>query len=287
MSIFGNFGNGARETIRLGRGVVVLWVADIFFALLGVLPLAFLIDKELGHSFWGNGVRGFDFLWLGEAVYKYRNLPPVLAGWFLGVAGLFFIASVFLNGGIVGRLAAGERLTPAGFFGDCGRFFWRFVRLFLLSLPVYLIFLGLISRLLSAALKPVYDSAATEWTSLVVSNLQFLVVVLVFSMFQMLFDYTKVRLAVDDSYQVLRSFGRTVGFLLQNFGRAWGTYLLVSVFFCLGFVVFLNILKLIPGHGLVPAGLGFLCSQGFVLFRLWTRVQYFATAFVVDRDRRR
>ena len=287
MSIFGIFGGGARETVRLGRALVILWVANVFFSLLGVLPLAFLIDREIGHSFWGTSVRGFDFLWLGEVLYKFRDLPPVLAGWFLGVAGLFFIASVFLTGGVVGRLVAGERVTPAGFFGDCGRFFWRFVRLFLLSLPFYFVVLSLFSRLLSAALKSVYDSAATEWTTLIVSNLQFLAVLLVFSIVQMLFDYTKVRLAVDDSYQVLRSLGRTVGFLLQNFGRTWGAYLLVSLVFGLGFVVFINVLKLIPNRGLVPAALGFLWSQGFVLFRLWTRVQYFATAFIVDRERRR
>jgi hypothetical protein len=281
------FGLGTRETTRLGRAVFVLWVADILFALLAVLPLAFLIDRELAHSFWGSQVRGFDFLWIGEALYGYQNLPPVLAGWSLGAAGLFFLVSVFLNGGVVGRLAAGERVTPAGFFGDCGRFFWRFVRLFLLSLPVYIVVLALFSRLLSAALKSVYDNAATEWTTLIASNLQFLVVVLVFSIIQMLFDYTKVRLVVDDSYQVLRSLGRTTGFILRNFGRAWGTYLLVSLVFGFGFFVFVKVIEVIPGRGLIPAALGFLWSQAFVLFRLWTRVQYFATAFIIDRDRRR
>jgi len=287
MGIFGTFGQGVRETIRLGRAVFILWVANMFFALLAVLPLAFLINRELAPSFWGKDVRGFDFLWLGEAAYKFRTLPPVIAGWLLGAAGLFFVVSIFLNGGVVGRLAAGERVTPAGFFGDCGRFFWRFVRLFLLSLPFYFVVLVFFSRLLAAALKPVTDNAATEWTYIIVSNFQFLVVLLVFSIVQMLFDYTKIRLAVDDSRQVLRSFGRTIGFILRNFGRTWGTYLLVSVFFGLGFVVFLKVLNLIPASGLLPAALGFLWSQGFILFRLWTRVQYFATAFVIDRDRRR
>ncbi len=287
MNIIGIFGHGVRETIRVWRAVIILWFANVIFALLAVLPLAFLIDNELGHSFLGNRVRGFDFLWLGEAVYKFRNLPPVMAGWFLGVAGLFFITSVFLTGGVVGRLVERALVRPAGFFGDCGHFFWRFIRLFLLSLPIYLIFLGLFSRVLSAALKPVSSSAATEWTPLIVSWLEFLVVLLVFSIFQMLFDYTKVRLAADDSRQVLRSFGRTVGFVLGNFRQTWGTYLLVSVFFFLGFVAFHKVLNLLPGYGLVPAILGFLLTQGFVLFRLWTRVQYFATAFVVDRDRRR
>lgn len=287
MSIFGIFGHGARETIRLSRAVIILWAANVFFALLTVLPLAFLIDQELAHSPWGSGVRGFDILWLGEAAYKFRTLPPVIAGVFLGAAGLFFIVSVFLNGGVLGRLAAGARVTPASFFGDCGHFFWRFVRLFFLSLPFYVVVLGFLPRLLSAALKPVTDNAATEWTSIIVSNLQFLVVVLVFSIVQMLFDYTKIRLAVENSYQVLRSFGKTMAFVFRNFGRTWGTYVLVSIFFGLGLVVFLKVLNLIPAYGQVPTALGVLWSQGFILFRLWTRVQYFATAFVIDRDRRR
>lgn len=287
MGIFGIFGNGVRETIRLGRAVIILWVANLLFALLAVLPLAFLINKELAHSLWGNTVRGFDFLWLGEAVYKFRNLPPVMAGWLLGAAGLFFVASVFLSGGVVGRLVERERVTASGFFGDCGHFFWRFARLFLLSLPVYVVVVGSLSRLLSAALKPVYDAAATEWTSIIVSNVKFLIVVLAFSIVQMLFDYTKVRLAAEDSHQVLRSFGRTMGFVFRNFGRTWGAFLLVSVFFGLGFIAFLKVLNVIPGRGLAPAALGFLWSQIFILFRLWTRVQYFATAYIVDRDRRR
>jgi len=286
MGIFGIFGHGTRETVRLGRVIFTLWAANILFSLLAVLPLAWLIDKDLAHSFWGNEVRGFDFLWVGELIYRFRDLPPLLGGWFLGVAGLFFIASVFLNGGVVGRLVERARVTPSVFFSDCGHFFWRFVRLFLLSLPVYIVGIGLVSRILSAALKPIVDSAPTEWVSLIISNLKFLAVVLIFSMIQMLFDYAKVRVVVDNSYQVLRSLGRTVGFLLRNFGLAWGAYLLVSVSFILGFVVFLNVLKFIPNHGLLPAALGFLWSQGFVLFRLWTRVQYFATAFIIDRDRR-
>jgi hypothetical protein len=285
MSIFGIFGGGARETVRVGRAVAILWVANVFFSLLGVLPLAFLIDREIGHSFWGTSVRGFDFLWLGEVLYKFRDLPPVLAGWFLGVAGLFFIASVFLTGGVVGRLVAGESdargslATAAGLLAllvrsSCCRCHSISSSLSSFPAPVRGPEIGLRQR-------------RNGMTTLIVSNLQFLAVLLVFSIVQMLFDYTKVRLAVDDSYQVLRSLGRTVGFLLQNFGRTWGAYLLVSLFFGLGFVVFINVLKLIPNHGLVPAALGFLWSQAFVLFRLWTRVQYFATAFIVDRERRR
>ncbi len=280
MTIFDAVGKGTGLTLRKAKLILYLWLANTAVAVLAAAPFLALMREELGHSLFGRSVRTFDVLWLGEMFYKYQNLAPALIAW-LGLSLLvFLLLSVFLNGGIVGRLVDGEgRTTLSAFFGDCGGFFWRFLRLFLLSFPFTLLALGVFQKIISLAANPLTENARTEWTPLLVSNLRFLAVLLVLSLIHMLFDYARIILVADKEAKVLRALGAAAGFVRKRFFRAWFLYLLLVAVLLCGTVVHFLVSGILPTTDLVGLALGLFWGQLYLVFRIWTRLLVFSSEY--------
>jgi hypothetical protein len=277
MSIFKAIANGMGTTFRKPRLLVILYVVNVLFAAAVALPFLAIVQRELGHSFLGSNVRPADLTWLGEAALKYRSAVPSLTAGVFIAAFLYLALHVFLNGGIVGRLLDREgRSTLAAFAGDCGRYFWRFVRLFLVSLVFYVLTLGIFLRLLSALLEPLKEAALTEWLPLILSNLHFLVALLLLSIVHMIIDYTRIAVVADEERKVLKALRHALTFLKKRFFRAWAIYLLIVGATLAGTVVFTVVLGPLgkPGVALVLAGLAWM--QFYVLFRIWIRTLFVA-----------
>jgi hypothetical protein len=221
---------------------------------------------------------GADILWIGDLVYKYQEATPLLLGWLLGTSCLFLVFLAFLNGGIIGRIASGEeRVTFPGFFGDCGRYFGRFFRVFLVSLAGYFL-LAVVGRIVSVPFRLWSKGASTQWTTLASSSLRLLVFLLLFSIVRMFFDYVKIALVAADSRRVLGTTLRNFGFLGKRFLRAWALFLMVGLVFVIFTLVYLLVAKMLPKSGAGPLLL-FVWQQAYFLARLWTCVLFFATEF--------
>jgi len=279
MPIVKIFGQSLRTTARKARLLAFLWPTYFLFAILISAPFYFLFQSHFSRSLMGEKLlTGMDILWLGDLVYRYQESTPLLLGWVLGTSLLFLVFAAFLNGGIIGRIAAGEeRVTFPGFFGDCGRYFGRFFRVFLVSLAGYFL-LAVVGRIASVPFRLWSKGASTEWTTLASSSLRLLVFLLLFSIVRMFFDYVKVALVSDDSRQVLRTTLRNFGFLGKRFFSAWSLFLLVGLIFILITLVYLTIAKMLPKTGIGPLLL-FLWQQVYFLARLWTCVLFFATEY--------
>jgi len=277
MGIIKAIGNGIATTFRKPRLVAILWIINLLYAAVVVSPLALLVQKELGHSFLGSNVRPFDLQWLGEAVLKYQEALPAMGGGLLLSAVLFLVLYVFLNGGIIGRLLDREgRTTLATFLADCGRYFWRFVRLFLVSLVFLVVTFAVVLRLLSALISSIVENARTEWTSIILSNLHFLVALLLLSVVYMVFDYARIAVVADEEAKVLRALSHALKFLRKRFYRSWAIYLLIAAGFLAGTVLFYAVHGLLAGPTVPFLLLGFFWMQLYIVFRVWTKTLYFA-----------
>jgi hypothetical protein len=276
----GNFkiiGKGVSAVRRNSRMTLWLWLIDFLFGIIVAAPVYFFVNKDFGHSPAGEGLRGMSFTWLGDSIYKYQELLPALAGWVLVPALLFILVSIFLNGGIIGRLAAGEKTTLQGFFADCGKYFGRFFRVFLLSLPVYILVFGGLLKLVSAPFKLWAKNAGGEMPVIIASNLRFLVTILILSIVQMYFDYVKIHLAAREGRKVLAAAAAALSFVGRKFFKAWGLYLLVGLLFVAASVVFIAITNVLPGTGVVALVLGFILAQAYILARIFAKVLFFAS----------
>ena len=280
MGIIRLFGQGFQKTARNGRMLGLLWVVHLLFSLLIVSPFYFLLNSQFSRSLLGERLfAGSEMLWLGDLVYRFQEIQPLLNGFMIGAAILFLLFLVFLNGGIIGRLAAsGEKVTLGNFFGDCGRYFGRLFRVFLIALLGYLLVFGILGRFISIPFRLWSKGAATQWTTLASSSLRLLVLLLLFSIVKMFFDYVKVTLVMEDSRKTLRTTLRNVLFLGRRFFKAWGLFLLVGMLFVVATFIYLVVAKGLPKTGLGPFLL-FLWQQVYIFVRLGITVLFFATEY--------
>jgi hypothetical protein len=277
MALFEAIGNGVGTAARRPRLLIDLWVINFAYALLIATPLYALFKGDLSHSLLGRSLQPLDFIWLGDFIYKYQDMAPAALALILVPLLLYPVLYIFLNGGIIGRLLDREgRTTPDSFFADCGRYFWRFVRLFLLSLLFYALAFGVILGALSALFKPVLENARTEWTVFWISALRTVVALLLLSLVHMVFDYARILVVAGDENRVLRALQRAFAFIGKRFFRAWSLYLLIGMGFLAGTAVFFLVRGHLPESGLFWLGLGLLWEQAFIVFRLWTKMTFFA-----------
>jgi hypothetical protein len=269
--------NGIGATVRKFRVVVILYLVNLVFALVVALPFLALVQNELGRSLLGLSVRPVDLMWLGEAVLKHQDaLAAIAAG--AVAAGLGYLAlHVFLYGGIVGRLI--DREGPAGlgaFAGDAGRYFGRFVRVFLISLVFLVLTLGIFMKLVSTLFEPLSNAAVTEWVPLILSNVHFLIALVLLSIVHMVIDYTRIAVVADGERKVLRALRHALTFLKTRFFRAWAIYLLIVAGTVAGSVVFYVGLGRLgaPAAGLIVAA--FVWMQAYMVFRVWIRALFVA-----------
>ena len=278
MSIFKIFSSGFLTAGRKARLAIYLWLANFLFSLILVAPFYFLLERDLARSLAGEKLfQGQDLLWLGDMVYKHQNILPLLLGWVAVPALFYFFLQVFLNGGILGRISGGERVNLPAFLSDSANYFWRFLRIFLISIIGYVLVFGLLCRGLSALFKIWTESASTQWTTMAASFLRLFVFLLLFSIVKMFFDYVKVSLVVEESKKVVRVTLANFKFLGRRFFKAWGLFLLVGlVFIGLSIGYYLGA-KLIPHDGTIPFMILFIWQQVYMLAMSWTAVLFFST----------
>lgn len=270
---------GMALALQKRRLAVRLWAVNLLFSLFAVGPLFFLMTGHMSHSFSGtHALKKLDILWLADVIYRFMNVAPAVVGSALLAAALYLLLSVFLNGGVIGAVNRPEaRTTAADFFHDCGLYFWRFLRLFLLSLPAYLIVMALFFPLIRAFLEIFNRRAASEWPALIVSNLRFLALVLLLTVVAMCFDYVKIGLVAGGRKKVLAETWRTMKFLKRRFFRAWGLYLLAGLVFVALTLFYLEVARVLPKNRPLLVLLLFLWQQFYILCRQWSRVVFFAT----------
>jgi hypothetical protein len=268
---------GMGITLRKPRLLAILYAVNLACAGLVALPFLILVQQELGHSLLGLRIQPADLNWLGEAVLEHGASLPAMAAGVLGAGLVYLVLHIFLNGGIVGRLLDREgRAGLAEFAADGGRYFWRYVRLFLVSLVFLVLTLGVFMSLVSALFEPLSKAALTEWPALILSNLHFLIALLLLSAVHMVIDYARIAVAADGERRVLRALRHVFTFLRKRFFRAWAIYLLLVVLTLLGSVVFYFVFNRLGDPSVLQVVAGLAMMQLYMAFRIWVRTLFVA-----------
>jgi len=280
MKILNTFEKGFQTTNKRLRMVVYLWIINFVYSMLIVTPVYFLIKKDLSRSLMTDQIiEGRGLLWLGDIIYKYQDIFPALVGWFL-IPGIFFmLLYIFLYGGVIGRIAAqDEKMKMSDFLADCSKYFFAFLRVSLISLVAYLAVFGGIYGIISALFNIWKKNASTEWPLILSSILEFLILVLLFSVVRMFFDYVRVRLVVEKSKKTIRATLLNHAFIGKRFFRAWFLYLLVGLITAAIGAVYLAVYQPLPNIGVLLI-VGFVWQQIYVLSRMWTKILFYSTEY--------
>jgi hypothetical protein len=201
-----------------------------------------------------------------------REIVPVA-----GALALYLLAWTFLAGGILDRYARQRATRAFGFFAASGVYFFRFLRLSLLAGLLYWWLFTYVREWL------LVERLADITRNLAVERLAFLWRALFYALFGMLlvlanglFDYTKVRLVVEDRRSVLGAVGAALRFIRRRPRRVFGLYGLNALVF-LAVVAIWALLA--PGAGSTGASLwmGFAAGQLYLLARLLLKLHFLAS----------
>jgi len=280
MNIFSLLILGFNTANKKARMAIYLWFVNFLFSLMIISPFYFLINKEFSRSLMGDTLaEGLDLIGLGDIILKYKDIPGVLGGWLLIPGIIFLFLYIFLNGGLIGRIVDQREITDMrNFFADCSQYFFRFFRVFLISLIGYAVVIGIIYRLISSLFKLWTKNASTEWPLIISSNLKFLILILLFFATRMFFDYVRIRLVVEDSKRTIITTILNFSFIGKRFFKAWFLYLLVGIIGLIFGLIYVGISRILPSSGFLVFAV-FTWQQIYILSRMWIKILFFSTEY--------
>ncbi|MBI4887344.1 MAG: hypothetical protein HY824_09635 [Acidobacteria bacterium] len=189
----------------------------------------------------------------------------------------YLLAWTFLSGGVLDRYARQRPTRAYGFFGAAGVFFWRFLRLAAVAGAVYwFLFTSLHGWLL--------DDAYTRLTrDLSVERQAFAWRLILYGVFgaslvaaNIVFDYARIRLVVEDRRSVLGALRAALAFIGRHPRRVLGLYAVNA----LAFLVLMAVWALVaPGVTRPGAAMwaGVALAQIYLLVRLALKLQFMAS----------
>jgi hypothetical protein len=202
-----------------------------------------------------------------------RPMVPAIA---LALA-FYVLAWLFIQGGILDRIARGHRIGSHGFFAASGTFFFRFLRLGVVAGLVYWFLFTYVHEWLFAKW---YVSAtrdlAIERTAFYWRALMYAIFTALLSLTALVFDYTKVRAVVEDRRSMVGALLAAVRFIVRHPSRVVGLYLLNAMLFLVVVAVWAIVAPGAGGSG-ASMWIGVVASQSYILARLVVKLQVLAS----------
>lgn len=267
-----------RDAIGVGfrewRTVAVLLVVNWLVALLMVAPSVPVLSAAFGHAPLAAGrplMSSQLLLGLGP-VFAGGGVPSVLAPLVLLV-----VLQTLVVGGVVWRACAGGPFRLGAFLGQSGRLVWRNARLYLWSLPLLVVALGvpigLAFGMKAIGLPTLLTLHGEAWLFgrpfTVASVLHLVVLVLAFALWRLCLDVGRVLLFRDDLRIARRAAWRAVRLVVRA-PRSVAFYAL------LGALATLVVILLVRARAMLPEG-----SAGLALLALavgqvvvWARLAF-------------
>lgn len=278
MTTFDALRRGIHELNRRKRLWLVLYAATTIWALAIVAPVMTLLLASLGESAWAERMAGsFNLEWVAEILLGGNSLaftPLIPVG--IAVFAVAAIAHLFLLGGAIQLFCARSEFSLAAFFEGCGKHFWRFVRLALVSALFY-VAVGAVNAGLGALGHKIWGEGS-EYTPLAYwSWFSTAIVLALFGLVNLIFDYARIRLVATDSRKAFRGAMSAVRFVFRNFRRTAGLYVTVWVILVAVLAAYRGLAGVMvqSSVGLVIALL--LVRQVTVLARIWSQLLFFSS----------
>jgi hypothetical protein len=303
-------GDGWRRVSASPVLIVAVWVLTLAVTWPSAWALERTIADDLGSSASGTtALHGVDASWWLEFRQRHpedgesfrpsvigfaavvRNLSGFMdndrpSGTRVTLAVVYGAAWLFLWGGILDRYARRRRVGAHAFFGTCGVFFFRFLRLAVIAAITYWFLFGIVHGVLFDRLYPwLTRDLDTERTAFLIRVMLYVIFAAPLAAIVLLFDLAKARAVVEDRRSMLGAIIAAARLLRRH-------PIACAVPFLLNLVLFLAVLLayafLAPGAGrgdTLSFGYMVLAGQVYIAARLAVRLAFGATAVAIVQDR--
>lgn len=277
---------GASILRRNKRYVAWFYLLNLLFAWLGAAAFTANARGILDHSLYSDKLlHGFDLTVLAEMIARpeFGPVQSTVAPATLGAVLFFLACLVFMPGAFLG-FSSDHRISRQEYFRACGHNVWRFVRLFICFAILAGIVAGILLGIQAALVKAVDNAANDDRLPFITQMISLAVIFLVLTILRIWFDLAQADVVLRDQAAVRKSMAWGFRTTRQNFGRLFGTYVVVAV---LALVIL--VVGVVLWHAIVPASsvLGAFIVGQCMLFlllsmRFWQRAS--AVAFYVSKS---
>ena len=293
---------GWRRVVSAPRLVAGVWLATTLAALPPALAVKAAIARDLGGSLVASRVAaGVDVGWwqefqaraaaeagtlstsvIGAAApvanwSQFVDAPGVPPALFVAVAFALGVW-IFLSGGILDRLARARPVGTRAFFGACGVFFFRFLRLAIVVGAAYwLIASPLHAFLFDGVYRWITRDLSSERAAFVWRVICYLIWLAPLVLVNVVADYAKARAVIEDRRSMLGALAAGARFVRRHAIAVSTLYAANALVLVVAFAVYLLVA---PGaHGgdwrlLAVLGIG----QAWILTRILTRLAFMSTS---------
>lgn len=297
------------------RLILTLWLVNLVLALPLAVVLGASIHASARHSLVSDHlVRGFDTVWHSEYQDAARGvestLDPAVVGvgaflhnlesWWSGrlfsapgaagilaVGVVYALAWAFLLGGVLQRFARPEgfegQVFSQTFFGNCGRFFFRFVRLAFFSGLLYLGIYAL-ARAGFRGLQTWTREVTTERMVLLWVLLGAGAVVILLVLVRLVFDLAKVMAVLEDRHGMLITLGAATRCFAGRPLTLLGLYLGLALLWLLALAGYALVAPTAGPATWLGLVLAFLLAQVLLALKIGLRLALLAGEMAVYRE---
>jgi hypothetical protein len=261
----------------------LLWLLNALFAMVAALPVFSVLGNELNHSLMGAAVFDrFNLDFASEVLFKYVDSAPFLLMVIVAVGGVYLVLTLLATGGTIRVFATPERSFKAAvFFKGCGDYFWRFLRLFIIAGIFYGIFVVALNGALEAGISRLVKSWTEARFFILLTWARLLLVVFVFLVVNMIFDYAKVRLVVDAGRSAIMAAFRSVKFVFKNFKKAFSLFLFCVLLGAIFIAIYNPLEHVLPQYTKRWVVVVFFLQQLFILARVYVRLTFFSSEVIL------
>ncbi len=285
-------------TGRVPKMVLFLFIINLFFSLLLVIPMYNSLKDSFGRSEAGSRMaKGFDYIWweefqdeakglettfspsvIGKGAIltnlesliqmRFLSLPPILL-----VFGLFYIIlHTFLAGGILTIFSQdAPGFTLKEFIQGAGSHFLRFFGLMLFSW-VFIIAIGsLLQDALISILSGISSNSLSEVTPFFIGlGINALIFILLLFI-QMVFDYARIKVVLEESRNILKSTLEALAFVFKYPFSTLGLFYLIFLIQVAVTVIYILLKEIIPQSNFPWVLAAFIIQQLFIFAVIWIR----------------
>jgi len=230
MGIGSSFRQGLSITRRSGSSVWVLFLANLTLAAAAAFPIYQGMQSFTGHSLMGRELaRGFSVDWLTDFIF---NNPGAFDRYATGIVAMGLVSlalNSILAGGVLAHFKSPDVNYSLGdFFRHAGHYAGRLVRLLVIGLICY----GVVMELLSENVSRLVDHWTGNWaddrSAFCVHLAIALLALLGLGFVNLVMDYARVRLVLEEGTGAVQAFLTGLGFSLGRLRTAIGVYVLPS-----------------------------------------------------------
>jgi len=274
--IFSSVIAGLHRAWSAKRMIAIYYVANLLCGMALALPLRSFLNTHIGTTLLGEALGGrVDMNIVADIINDHPDLFTTWSGLLWLVPAFYLFSNLFLSGGALSVFATEEKYSSTLFWSGAAKHFSRFVRLWLLALPLFGV-LFLIMYLATGLTRLFFGPDPYQYITFWAGWARVGLFALAAALSYMYFDYARIYAVLHDEPLMRSVWWHGLKFTLRNIGQA---LLLVIALALLGVLV-LGIYALVADRLATPSVLvvGALVAlqQLYMMFRVFLKLAGFA-----------